>query len=83
MHDPFCDLHAQLFLFLIFVSDVPLASQWTPASRRVGAIAVKLGMMTLEDEWGARFPVTVLQLQQNQVTQVWHRIIRLECVFFV
>jgi len=39
-------------------------------SRRVGVLAKKIGMRNDVDEWGLVRPVTILQLQQNQVIQV-------------
>lgn len=43
------------------------AGVWTPQSRRTGLIAIKKGMSTVWDEFGIRVPVTVLQVQSNQV----------------
>ncbi|KIM26132.1 hypothetical protein M408DRAFT_73162 [Serendipita vermifera MAFF 305830] len=40
---------------------------WTPQSRRVGLIAIKRGMSVMWDEMGIRVPVTVLQVEDNQV----------------
>ncbi|OBZ69203.1 50S ribosomal protein L3 [Grifola frondosa] len=44
------------------------ASTWTPTSLRTGLIARKRGMTVMWDTHGARFPVTVLQLENCQVT---------------
>ncbi|KAI0362387.1 mitochondrial 50S ribosomal protein L3 [Trametes cingulata] len=43
-------------------------SQWTPNSVRTGLIARKRGMTVMWDTHGVRFPVTVLQLENCQVT---------------
>ena len=37
-------------------------AQWTPESRRTGAIAVKLGMTQMWNDRGDPVPVTVLQV---------------------
>jgi len=42
--------------------------KWTPTSVRTGLIARKRGMTVMWDDHGARFPVTVLQLENCQVT---------------
>ncbi|EPS95426.1 hypothetical protein FOMPIDRAFT_1025799 [Fomitopsis schrenkii] len=44
------------------------AAKWTPESVRTGVIARKRGMLVMWDDHGARFPVTVLQLDNCQVT---------------
>ncbi|KAH9930703.1 translation protein [Fomitopsis serialis] len=44
------------------------AAKWTPTSVRTGVIARKRGMLVMWDDHGARFPVTVLQLDNCQVT---------------
>ena len=43
---------------------------WTPKSKRPGAMAMKVGMVPLWDEWGVRHPCTVLQLDQTEVVQL-------------
>ncbi|KAF8586544.1 mitochondrial 50S ribosomal protein L3 [Ramaria rubella] len=48
--------------------NIEAPSKWTPSSTRTGVIARKRGMTTLWDEHGALFPVTVLQLDNCQVT---------------
>jgi len=40
-------------------------AQWTPSSRRVGAIALKLGMSHLWLKDGGRVAVTLLQVERN------------------
>ncbi|KAL8165481.1 UNVERIFIED_CONTAM: 54S ribosomal protein L3, partial [Gekko kuhli] len=41
--------------------------QWEPGSRRVGLVAVKLGMMPLWTKNGEKFPVTLLQVEDCHV----------------
>uniref|UniRef100_A0A061QP64 Large ribosomal subunit protein uL3m n=1 Tax=Tetraselmis sp. GSL018 TaxID=582737 RepID=A0A061QP64_9CHLO len=43
---------------------------WQRHSRRSGVIAVKAGMTQTWDEWGVRIPLTVLWIDNCQVTQV-------------
>jgi len=43
---------------------------WTPEERRCGAMAMKVGMLPLWDEWGERHACTVLQLDACEVIQV-------------
>ncbi|KAI0699685.1 mitochondrial 50S ribosomal protein L3 [Cytidiella melzeri] len=43
-------------------------SKWTPESLRTGLIARKRGMTAMYDDHGTRVPVTVLQLEDCQVT---------------
>lgn len=38
--------------------------------RRVGALAMKVGMIPIYDSWGVRYPTTVLQLDMCEVTQI-------------
>lgn len=38
--------------------------------RRVGALAMKVGMIAVWDKWGERYPCTVLHLDECQVVQV-------------
>ncbi|EIM89875.1 mitochondrial 50S ribosomal protein L3 [Stereum hirsutum FP-91666 SS1] len=49
-------------------SSATTPSKWTPNSVRTGLIARKRGMTAMWDDHGARFPVTVLQLENCQVT---------------
>ncbi|KAH9901570.1 mitochondrial 50S ribosomal protein L3 [Cubamyces lactineus] len=49
-------------------SSAATSSQWTPSSVRTGLIARKRGMTVMWDNHGVRYPVTVLQLENCQVT---------------
>jgi large subunit ribosomal protein L3 len=46
-------------------------SSWTPSTKRIGSLAVKVGMTALQDSTGVRVGCTVLQLENVQV--VAHR----------
>ncbi|KAH8833707.1 translation protein [Flagelloscypha sp. PMI_526] len=46
----------------------PVPAKWTPLSVRTGLIARKRGMTTMWTEQGQQIPVTVLQLENCQVT---------------
>ena len=46
------------------------SNQWTPESRRTGALALKVGMVAIFDKWGKRWPCTALYLDNCKVTQV-------------
>ncbi len=39
---------------------------WRPGIKRAGAVGLKLGMMSIYDEWGKRIPVTVIHLDNCQ-----------------
>jgi large subunit ribosomal protein L3 len=41
--------------------------RWTLLDKRCGALAIKVGMMPVWDEWGVRHPCTVLYLDNNVV----------------
>ncbi|TBU65577.1 mitochondrial 50S ribosomal protein L3 [Dichomitus squalens] len=49
-------------------SSTAAVSKWTPKSVRTGLIARKRGMTVMWDSYGVRYPVTVLQLENCQVT---------------
>jgi len=42
-------------------------ARWTLRDKRCGAIAIKVGMMPVWDEWGVRHPCTVLYMDSNMV----------------
>lgn len=53
------------------VFDPASVKPWSPAkSRRVGAIALKVGMLSDWDVWGVRHPLTALKFENVQVTDV-------------
>ncbi|KAF8506175.1 translation protein [Hysterangium stoloniferum] len=49
-------------------SEPEAPAKWTPDSIRTGVIARKRGMTTFWDDHGAFYPVTILQLENCQVT---------------
>ena len=49
---------------------VDVTREWTPQSRRVGALGMKCGMTMEWTPWGERLPLTVIELQDVQVVQV-------------
>jgi len=61
-------LHQSAVPYAEAASSIPAVAKWTPKSVRTGVIARKRGMTAMWDEQGARFPVTVLQLENCQVT---------------
>lgn len=66
-------IHATVPANAISAKDTPTqpantASSWTPDSVRTGVIARKRGMTALWNDQGVRIPVTVLQLENCQVT---------------
>lgn len=46
------------------------ARPWDASERRAGALAMKVGMVSLYDSWGIRHATTVLQLDECEVVQV-------------
>jgi len=45
-------------------------TRWSTKNKRCGAVALKLGMMPVWDDWGHRHPCTVLHLDSNVVLRV-------------
>jgi large subunit ribosomal protein L3 len=56
---------ATRFLLLNFVNYIQLKER-----RRVGALAMKVGMVAVWDKWAERHPATVLHLDECEVIQV-------------
>lgn len=53
------------------LEDIPSTeTRWTTRNKRCGAVALKLGMMPVWDDWGYRHPCTVLHLDSNVVLRV-------------
>ena len=52
------------------IADVSLNREWTPASVRCGALGMKCGMTQTWTRWGERMPLTVVEIQDLQVTKV-------------
>lgn len=46
-----------------------LSTQQLKEGRRTGALAMKVGMVAIWDQWGVRYPATVLQLDNCVVLQ--------------
>jgi len=55
---------------LRFLKRPPVNTSQLPEGRRVGALAMKVGMLPVWDKWGERHPATVLHLDECQVVQV-------------
>eukprot|EP01134_Creolimax_fragrantissima_P006567 CFRG6567T1 len=53
----------------ISTGDVYTPPEWTPKSRRTGVLAFKKGMITAWSDDGKIMPITVLQMENNQVVQ--------------
>lgn len=49
---------------------------WTKDSQRTGLIATKVGMISDWNEWNVMLPLTILQIEDNQVVQVKKRIVQ-------
>ena len=57
----------------------PVTRTWTPTSRRVGAVGMKCGMTQGWTAAGKRVPLTVVELQDLQVTKVRSQVPNGEC----
>lgn len=53
-----------------FLKRPPINTSQLQSGRRVGALAMKVGMLPVWDKWGQRYPCTVLQLDNCHVVQV-------------
>ncbi|KAH8980944.1 mitochondrial 50S ribosomal protein L3 [Lactarius hatsudake] len=61
-------IHQSTVTNAVAESSTSSVAKWSPKSIRTGVIARKRGMTAMWDEHGARLPVTVLQLENCQVT---------------
>ncbi|KAH9066419.1 mitochondrial 50S ribosomal protein L3 [Lactarius vividus] len=61
-------IHQSTITNAVLASSTSSVAKWSPKSIRTGVIARKRGMTAIWDEHGARLPVTVLQLENCQVT---------------
>ena len=50
-----------------FEEEASGAPRWTLRDKRCGALAIKVGMMPIWDDWGERHPCTVLYLDNNVI----------------
>lgn len=60
----------------LLMPQTPSVSEWTPQSKRCGAIGQKMGMMQVWDNWGNQLQATVVRVQGCQVVQVKDRLSR-------
>ena len=50
--------------------EVQISRDWTPRSKRCGALGMKCGMTQAWNRWGQLIPLTVIEIQDCQVIQV-------------